>query len=112
MHNRLLALGRRVKVLDTLYQLLNETFGDVNLNGFVSFVTHVLVQTDPRDVLLNQVDVFGTLKMVVNFADVWVFELLHALDFTLDCLLFVEVVELILWVNFDCNSLLCNLVLS
>ena len=81
-----------MQVLYALHELFYKVFGDVNLQRFVALVPHVLVQTYPGHVLLNQVDIFGTLKVVVNLADVWVLKLFHALNFALYGSLLIKVI--------------------
>ena len=49
--------------------------------------------------------------MIKEFADVWMLHLLHAFDFSLDCLLLIMIIQFEFWIYLDCNSLFRLLVL-
>jgi len=70
MDYRLFRLVGSMKILETLAELLGEKPSLVILHRLVSSASHVLVQADSWDILLDQIDVFAGFKMVVEFADV------------------------------------------
>ena len=101
-----------MEILDTFHELLYEVFSDIYLYRFVALISHVLVQADSRDILLYEINLFGTLKVVVDLAHIRVLELLHTAYLTVDCILFIRVIEFVLRINFNGDSLFCCFMLG
>ena len=101
-----------MQVLQSLAELLDEEPCCVAGYGLAASVAHVLLEGDAADVLLDQDDVLGGFEVVIELADVGVLHLLHALDFSLDRLLFVLIVQLEFRIDFDRHSLLRLFVLG
>jgi len=65
-----------------------------------AFVLNELVQADPADVFLNQVDLLGRLEAIEQLYGIWVLQLLHALYLPHHRSFLVWVVQLVLRVDF------------
>ena len=74
-----------------------------------AFVLNELVQADPADVFLDQVDLLGRLEAIEQLYGVWVLQLLHALNLPHHRSLFVGVVQLVLGVDFHGDLLFSGL---
>ena len=112
VHDGLLSLVLGVHVLETLTQLFDEETSSVCRNGLVALVAHVLVERDPTYILLDEVDFFVGLEVIVDLADVRVLKLVHAGDLALHSLLLAGVIEFVLRIDLDGHSLFSLFVLS
>lgn len=99
-----------MQVADTLrylsekvaYQLLREY-------SLGAFVLNELVQTDPADVFLNQVDLLGRLEAIKQLYGIWVLQLLHALYLPHHRSFLIGVVQFVFGVDFHCDLLFSGL---
>jgi len=101
-----------VEILQTLAQLLDKEPSSVYLNWLKCLVPHILVKRYPAHVLLNYEYFLLGFKVVMDLADICMFQLFHACDFVIDCFPLGRIVELEFRIDLDGYSLLCFLVLS
>ena len=85
MHNRFFRIRFLMKVFDTLTELFDVESCSVKRNGLEALVPHELVEGDSLDVFLNKIYLLWGFKMIIQLTDVWMFEFLHAGNFTMDC---------------------------
>ena len=111
MDYSLLVLVARMEISHAVTYLLHKEPRLVFGERLVSLVSHILIKGNATDVLLHQVYFLGRLKMVKQLAYLRVIQLLHACYFLMDCLELGLVIQLVLWVNLDCHSLFCILIL-
>jgi hypothetical protein len=111
MNDCVLVFVRRVQVSQAIAQLLQKEPRLLHRKSFCALVAHVLVKRYPTDVFLHQVNLFCSLKVIVEFAYMRVLKFLHAHDLSKDSSPLTWVIEFMLWVNFDSYPLLRLLVL-
>jgi hypothetical protein len=74
-----------------------------------AFIFNELVQADPANVFLNQVDLLGRLEAIEQLYGVWVLQLLHALNLPHHRSFLVGVVQFVLGVDFHGDLLFSGL---